>query len=254
MQTLISWNVNGIRAVAKKGLIDWLEEANPDVFSVQETKAHPDQLDDDLLKPLGYTSHFVSAEKKGYSGVATYFKTAPDDIETMGVKEFDAEGRVQILHFPGYSLINAYFPNSQHEGKRLDYKIRFCNDMLKLCKRLEKKGRHVIICGDYNIAHEEIDLARPKANTKNPGFLPEEREWMTTFLSAGYTDCFRDACPDPDHYTWWSYRANARAKNVGWRIDYHCVNDAFMPQVASSRILPDVTGSDHCPVELTLDV
>lgn len=250
---IISWNVNGIRAAEKKGLFQWLKESNPDVLCIQETKAQPDQLDETFY-PEGYHVHFMSAEKKGYSGVAVYSKEEPLSVENLGIEDFDSEGRTIIAHFKNFTVVNCYFPNSQAEGARLDYKTGFNNAILVKCDELVNSGKNVILCGDYNVAHKPIDLANPKRNEKNPGYLPEEREWMTLFLDAGYVDTFRQFNKEPEQYTWWSYRMNARAKNIGWRIDYHCVNQAFMPRVKDSIILPEVMGSDHCPVEITVEV
>lgn len=250
MARIISWNVNGIRAVQKKGFTEWLQNTRPDLLCIQETKASPEQLDAELLEPDGYRSIWISAERKGYSGVAAFVKTEPDEVRTMGVPEFDCEGRVMVLDYPGYSVVNAYFPNSQPEGARLDYKLSFCKAVLETCDSLVGKGRSVILCGDYNIAHMPIDLENPKQNEKNPGYLPEERQWMDTFTGAGYVDTFRMFCTEPGHYTWWSYRFNARARNIGWRIDYHCVDSHSAARVQASTILDDVMGSDHCPVVL----
>jgi exodeoxyribonuclease-3 len=255
MKRILSWNVNGIRAVAKKGFIDWLKNESPDILAIQETKAQIDQLDDELINIDGYKSHFMSATRKGYSGTALYLKEVPESVENLGCEEFDDEGRTIIAHFKNFTLINCYFPNSQEEGKRLDYKIEFCDAILNKCNELVSSGKNVVLCGDYNIAHTEIDLKNPKTNQKNPGFLPEEREWMTKYLDAGYADVFRRFHPDEkDHYTWWSYRFSAREKNVGWRIDYHCVNEDFFKKVIRSEIRNDVMGSDHCPVSIELDV
>lgn len=249
---IVSWNVNGFRAVLKKGFTEWFEKTKPDVLCLQETRVLPEQLDPDTLEPNGYTSYWMPAQKKGYSGVATFVKKKALSHANLGNAEFDGEGRVQILEFKAFTLVNAYFPNSQDEGKRLDYKVRFCDAMLACCEEIVGAGKHVILCGDYNIAHKAIDLARPKENEGNPGYLPEERDAMTRFLGAGYVDTFRHFCPDPGHYTWWSYRANARANDIGWRLDYHCVNQDFLPRVKSVEILKNVMGSDHCPVSLTL--
>lgn len=255
MKKIYSWNVNGIRAAEKKGLIDWVAEETPDVLAIQETKAHPEQLSDALLNIDGYKSFFMSATRKGYSGVAIYTKEEPLSIENLGVEEFDNEGRTIIAHYENFSLINCYFPNSQSEGVRLDYKLGFNNAILDKCNELVASGKNVVLCGDYNVAHTEIDLKNPKTNTKNPGFLPEERDWMSTFLDAGYRDVFREQHPDePDHYSWWSYRMNARARNIGWRIDYLCVNEAFVEKCGEAKIHPDVMGSDHCPVSLVVHV
>jgi exodeoxyribonuclease-3 len=255
---ILSWNVNGIRAVEKRGLIPWIRDESPDVLCLQETKARPDQLVPDLIRPQDnrgkfYTSYWASAKKAGYSGVAIYSKTQPLEVKPLGTAEFDDEGRVLQAEFKDFTLINAYFPNSQDAGARLGYKLDFCDTVLKLCNTLVSRGRHLVLCGDYNIAHTPIDLARPKENEGNAGYLPEERAWMDTFTGAGYVDTFRHFhAGEGGHYSWWSYRMNARERNVGWRIDYHCVNQAFMPRIKSSMIRPDVTGSDHCPVQLEL--
>lgn len=252
MTKIISWNVNGIRAVQRKKALDWLEQEKPDIFCIQETKAHPDQLDEELLRPEGYETLWVSAERKGYSGVAAYVKRAPSEMRLLGDDQFDCEGRTMILDYPEFTLLNCYFPNSQPEGARIEYKIAFCNAVLETCKDLVKNGKHVIVCGDFNIAHKPIDLKNPESNEKNPGYLPQERAWMDTFINSGFADSFRMFCSEPGHYTWWSYRFRAREKGVGWRIDYHCVDDAFRDQVKGAAILDQVMGSDHCPVQLTL--
>lgn len=249
---IISWNVNGLRAAAKKGFLEWLKKTKPEILCIQESRVLPDGIDPNLILPKGYTAYWMPAKKKGYSGVATFSRTEPLSISTMGRPEFDDEGRVQVLDFGEYSIINAYFPNSQPERKRIDYKIRFCDTMRRLCNKLVRSGKNVVLCGDYNIAHTEIDLARPKQNEDSPGYLPEEREAMSKFLKAGYVDTFRHFTQEPGHYSWWSYRANARANNVGWRIDYHCVNKDFLPRVKEADIMHSVHGSDHCPVSLTL--
>lgn len=250
---VISWNVNGIRAAERNGFLDWIIASDADVVCVQETKAHPEQLSEELLSPAGYVSHFSSAEKRGYSGTATYSKKKPDNVTTLGIKDFDTEGRVLITTFGSLHIVNAYFPNSQEGGKRLDYKLAFCAAVKEHLDGLVRSGHDVLLCGDYNIAHTEIDLARPKQNENNPGYLPEEREWMTSFLTSGYTDTFRVFEPGPGHYTWWSYRGGARARNVGWRIDYHCVNERLRDRVLSSVIHPETTGSDHCPLSIHIE-
>jgi exodeoxyribonuclease-3 len=255
MMRVISWNVNGIRAVEKRGFLDWFSKEAPDILCLNETKAEPGQLSPKLVQPQAggnlYRSYWACAKKKGYSGVAIYSKIEPLEVRFMGKEEFDDEGRTLIAEFEGFTLIAAYFPNSQDAGARLDYKLAFCGSMLRLCNSLEKKGRHFLLCGDYNIAHTPIDLARPKANEGSAGYLPEERAWMDKFTAAGHVDTFRHFHPgEPNHYTWWSYWGTARERNVGWRIDYHCVDKAFLPNVKSSIIRPDVQGSDHCPVEI----
>ncbi len=247
---IVSWNVNGIRAATKNGMWTWFKKYKPDILLLQEIKALPEQVEKEILNPAGYNSIWMPAEKKGYSGVAAYFKEAPLNADKMGIPEFDSEGRVQILKWKNFSILNAYFPNSQEAGKRLTYKLGFCDEILKIGQDYRKKKKNLIICGDYNIAHKPIDLKNPKSNEKNPGYLPEEREWMTKFLDSGFVDIFREFEPGPDHYTWWSYRMNARERNVGWRIDYHCANQEFLAQVKKIKILNQVMGSDHCPVML----
>jgi len=256
---IISWNVNGIRAVEKRGFVDWVVKNNPDILCLNETKAEAGQLSPGLLNPpvkgTPYSVFWASAVKKGYSGVAVYTKEKPEDVHFFGKEEFDNEGRVIVAEYKKFTLIAAYFPNSQDERRRLDYKLSFCDTMLKLCNSIVKKGRHFLLCGDYNIAHTPIDIARPKANENSAGYLPEERAWMDKFTNSGYVDTFRHFHPgEAGHYTWWSYMGHAREKNVGWRLDYHCVDKGFMPCVKSSVILADVQGSDHCPVEIELDI
>ena len=254
---IISWNVNGIRAIEKKGFFEWLKKEDPDILCLNETKAEPGQLSPLFLNPPGteYKSYWASAKKKGYSGVAIYTKKEPAEVRFMGKSEFDEEGRVLAADYEDFTLIAAYFPNSQDEGKRLGYKLGFNDAMLKLCNSIVKKGRHFLLCGDYNVAHTPIDLARPKQNENSAGYLPEERAWMDSFLKAGHIDTFRHFHPgEPGHYTWWSYMGQARSKNIGWRIDYTCVNKDFLPKVKQSIIRPEVEGSDHCPVEIELSL
>ncbi len=266
---IVSWNVNGIRAVEKKDFIPWILGCGADVVCIQETKANPGQLSPSLLSPgseddddaplfsdekgPSYKSWFSSAKKPGYSGTAIYSKTEPDRVETLGNPLFDDEGRVTIAYFGKLAVISAYFPNSQGVGLRLPYKLDFCAAIYEKCTSLVNDGYNIALGGDYNIAHKPIDLAHPKANEGNAGYLPEERAWMDFFTSHGFTDTFRCFCREPAQYTWWSYRMHAREKNVGWRIDYWCVNDSFLSHVKDSRILSDVTGSDHCPILLELD-
>ncbi len=250
MRKIISWNVNGIRAAEEKGLFKWMREENPSILCLQETKAQPDVLTKKFIEPDGYYSYFASAQKKGYSGVVTYTKDEPKKIKLMGIDEFDSEGRYLETVFEDFILINTYFPNSQSEGKRLDYKIRFCQELHKKISEYRDQGKKVILCGDYNIAHKEIDLANPKTNTKNPGFLPEERAWMDEFIGDGYIDIFRFFDPSPGNYTWWSYRFGAREKNIGWRIDYFTITENLLDDIKNCEILNTVPGSDHCPVLL----
>jgi len=254
MVRVYSWNVNGMRAIVKSGFLTWLAQERPDLVCIQETKAKSEDLDPAVRDPKGYASVWQPAERPGYSGVAVYYKKnrEPLDIQPMGVKDFDCEGRVQVITLEELTVVNAYFPNSQPERARLDYKLAFCTGVRKLCNRLRRKGKHVALCGDYNIAHKEIDLARPAANVNNPGFYPEERAAMDTLLRAGYVDTFRHFTKEPGHYTWWSYRTNARARNIGWRLDYFCVDKPFLPRIARAEIHSEVMGSDHCPVSITV--
>ncbi|HWR12037.1 MAG TPA: exodeoxyribonuclease III [Rectinemataceae bacterium] len=260
MKKLLSWNVNGIRACSGKGFLDWLSREDADFVCLQETKAHPDQLTADLKNPLGgdgkpYAVYWSSAKRRGYSGTAIFSKREASSISTLGIPEFDDEGRTVIADFDDFVLVSAYFPNSQEARARIDYKLRFCDIILAYCDELRAKGRHVVVAGDYNIAHRPIDLARPDQNEGNPGYLPEERAWMDKYTSAGYIDTFRHLCPEPGHYSWWTYRApQARANNVGWRLDYHCIDPEFLPALAGADIQSDVMGSDHCPVSLSLDL
>jgi len=253
---LFSWNVNGIRAVARKGFLDWLESESPDVLCVQEIKAKPEQLIQDLRQPAGYYAYWNSAQRKGYSGVTTWSVAEPLSVEAgFGVDEFDVEGRVLMAEYPGFKLFNVYFPNGRRDLERLDYKLRFYTAFLDYCAVLHDRGERLIICGDFNTAHRAIDLARPKQNQKTSGFLPEEREWLDRYLAHGFVDTFRALHPDEaGRYTWWMYMRNARARNIGWRIDYFMVSEALMPAVTEATILSAVMGSDHCPIVLELDV
>jgi exodeoxyribonuclease-3 len=257
MMRILSWNVNGIRAVEKRGFVQWFHSEAPDMLCLQETKARPEQLSPELREPQSkggkYYAYWASAKKPGYSGVAIFSRVEPKKVRPLGMSKFDDEGRVLIAEYPDFSLISAYFPNSQDAGARLPYKLEFCDAIMALCNGLVKKKRHFVLCGDYNIAHTPIDLARPHENEGNAGYLPEERAWMDAFTAAGHVDMFRQTHPgETGHYSWWSYRAAARARNVGWRLDYHCIDKAFVDRVKSTCIRPDVEGSDHCPVELEL--
>jgi len=253
MKKIFSWNVNGIRAAAKKGLMDWVGSTSPDILCIQETKAQPEQVPPEVGNPDGYHVYWASAEKKGYSGVAVYTREEPRSVSTMGIDQFDAEGRLLQLEYPEFTLITAYFPNSQAEGKRLGYKLEFCNALKELCDAHTAKGRNLVLCGDYNISHKPIDLARPKENEQNAGYLPEERAWMDEFIGAGYVDTFRMFNSEGGHYTWWSMITRGRERNVGWRLDYHCVNKQTAALVTAAEIHDDVMGSDHCPVSVTLE-
>jgi len=251
---IISWNVNGVRAIQKKGFIDWLHEESPDILCLQETKGHPDQLDAKLLAPDGYKTYWSAAEKKGYSGTAIFTKKEPKAVrEGLGVREFDTEGRTLAADYGDFILFNIYFPNGGHGNKRVPFKMAFYDAFLKKAKALINKGRKVIVCGDVNTAHTEIDLARPKQNEKNTGFLPEERAWVTKFIENGFVDTFRHFHKDGGHYTWWDYKTRARERNIGWRIDYFFTSQNLLPNLKNAFILDEVLGSDHCPVGIELN-
>jgi exodeoxyribonuclease-3 len=251
---LITWNVNGIRAVHRKGLMDWLKQENPDILCLQETKAHPSQLEAELITPPPYQSHWSSAQKKGYSGVALYLKKSPDSIvEGLGIPEFDVEGRTLISEYQEFILFNSYYPNGQHDLGRVPYKLRYSDTVLQKALELHKqKNKPIILAGDFNTAHKEIDLARPKENEGNTGFLPQERAWLDKLVAAGFVDIFREFEPGPHQYTWWSYRAGARRKNIGWRIDYFFITPDLRDRVKSAYLQPHILGSDHCPVVMEL--
>ena len=250
---IISWNVNGIRAAAQKGFLPFIEAANPDILCIQETKAHDHQLEDALLNIPGYFAYFHSGEKKGYSGTAVYCKSEPLAIRTgLSNPAFNNEGRTIIMEYPDFILYNVYFPNGQKDEQRLAFKMDFNRCIQNDVQELLSAGKNVIVCGDINIAHREIDLKNPKENSKRSGFLPEERAWVDDFLGIGMVDSWRVQHPEAIKYSWWSYRFNARANNAGWRIDSFFVSENFMPQVAGTDILDEVMGSDHCPIVLTL--
>lgn len=251
---LFSWNVNGIRAVQNKGFLDWFQQAKPDILTLQETKAHPDQLADALKQPDGYYTYWASAEKKGYSGVALYSKQEPVDVQIgLGIPEFDSEGRTIVADYGDFVLIAAYFPNGSRDHSRVPYKMAYKQDFLAYCERLRAEGRPVIFCGDVNTAHREIDLARPRSNQNTTGFLPIERAWIDQVVEHGYIDIFRDLYPErTDAYTWWTYIGKARERNVGWRIDYFFISPDLRPRVVAAEIHPEILGSDHCPISLTL--
>ncbi len=252
---LLSWNVNGLRAVHKKGFLDWFKQADPHVLCLQETKLSPEQAPPEVKQVDQYDVHFCSGERKGYSGVALFTKLKPESVQTgFGVTEFDTEGRIIIADYKHFVLFNIYFPNGKQSAERLDYKMRFYDAFLDRAERLKAQGRNIVVCGDVNTAHKEIDLARPKENQKVSGFLPEERAWMDKFVSHGYVDTFRIFNAQPGQYTWWDQLTRARERNVGWRIDYFFVNEGFKKQIAGAYILPEVMGSDHCPVGLDVVV
>jgi exodeoxyribonuclease-3 len=252
---LVSWNVNGIRAAVRKGFFDWLDAATPDVLCLQETRIQADQLTERLTRPPGYQTHWYPAERKGYSGVTTWSRTPSLDVQRgFGIEEFDVEGRVLITEHPDFRLLNIYFPNGGRGLERLDYKLRFYEAVLDYCDGLHARGERLVLCGDFNTAHRPIDLARPKRNASNSGFLEEERVWIDRYLAHGFVDTFRALHPDvAERYSWWMYMRNARERNIGWRIDYFMVSEALVSAVAGADILSEVMGSDHCPVTLDLE-
>ena len=249
---LISWNVNGLRACMGKGFYDYFKEADADFFCLQETKLQEGQIDFD---PEGYFSYWNYAEKKGYSGTAVFTKHEPIKVTYgIGVEEHDHEGRVITLEYPDYYMITVYVPNSQDELQRLDYRMKWEDDFLKYVKKLDKK-KPVIWCGDLNVAHKEIDLKNPKTNRRNAGFTDEEREKISKVLESGFTDTFRYFYPDREQiYSWWSYRFHARENNSGWRIDYFICSDRLQDKLTGADIHTDIFGSDHCPVELDIEL
>jgi exodeoxyribonuclease-3 len=253
--TIASYNVNGIRAALRKGLADWLSNEALDILCIQETKARPEQVDVSELEGLGYTNHhWHSAEKKGYSGVATFSKQAPDQvIEGCGIEKYDREGRILRTDYGDWTLLNCYLPSGTSGDERQAFKYEFLDDFFDWVHELRKERPQLIIVGDYNIAHHEIDIHDPVRNKKNSGFLPEERAWMTKWFESGFTDTFRSKHPEEVEYSWWSYRANARANNKGWRIDYQSVTDNLKDKVLNAHQRPDAEHSDHCPVWLELD-
>jgi exodeoxyribonuclease-3 len=250
---LLCWNVNGIRAVSKKGFQEWLDEVSPDILCLQETKAHFEQLSEDLQEPRGYYTYWNYPERKGYSGVAIFTREEPLRIQYgFGVAGFHSEGRVLIAQYPKFILLNIYFPNGKKDETRLKYKMDFYDVFLEFVEALKPKYENLIICGDFNTAHKEIDLARPKENQKISGFLPEERAWIDKFVGHGYVDAFRHFHKEPGQYTWWDLKTGARERNVGWRLDYFFVTEALLPSVSEAFIMPDMMGSDHCPVGISL--
>ncbi|RLC94209.1 MAG: exodeoxyribonuclease III [Chloroflexi bacterium] len=250
---ILCWNVNGVRAVKRKGFFEWLYRESPDILCLQETKVQPDQIDDELREPQGYHAYWNCSDTRGYSGVASLCKEEPLSVKTgFGIEAFDREGRVLITEHPGFLLFNVYFPNGKKDAQRLKYKMDFYDAFLEFIEPLRAQGQKLVICGDFNTAHKAIDLARPKENEKVSGFLPEERAWMDKFVAHGYVDTFRHFNREPGQYTWWDLKSRARERNVGWRIDYFFVSDNLLPQVSSAFIMPDVMGSDHCPVGITL--
>jgi len=250
---ILSWNVNGIRAADKKGFYNWFKKDQPDILCLQEIKAMEEQFPPHLRNTPNYNVYVRSAERKGYSGVATYAKEKPIDVKTgFGIEKFDDEGRILITEYPGFVLFNIYFPNGKRDQERLDYKLDFYDTFLAYADNLKAEGKNIVVCGDFNTAHKEIDLARPKENEKISGFLPIERAWIDTFIDHGYVDTFRYFNKEPGQYSWWDMKTKARERNVGWRIDYFFVNKEFISKVKNAFIMKDVMGSDHCPVGIEI--
>lgn len=248
---IYSWNVNGIRSVWKKGFLDWVAEEQPDTLCLQEIKANPEQLEKELMNIAGYNSYWNSGQRKGYSGVATYSKEAPlKTIIPSGTELLEQEGRVLLSEFAAFTLLNVYFPNGQMGEERLQYKLKFYKELINYCENLKKTQPKLVICGDFNTAHHDIDLKNPRANENRSGFLPVEREMLDRFLGHGYIDVYRHLYPGKVQYSWWSFRTAARNRNAGWRIDCFYVSEAMLDDVKDCVILDQVEGSDHCPIAL----
>jgi exodeoxyribonuclease-3 len=251
---LLSWNVNGLRSVRNKGFLEWLNKEKPDVLCIQETKINDiEKLDTDVREPMGYHVYWNYPERKGYAGVAVFTKDEPASVRyDFGKSRPDLEGRAIIAEYPGFTLFNVYFPNGKANAERLKYKMTFYDVFLKYADSLKASGKKLVVCGDVNTAHKEIDLARPKENAKLSGFLPEERAWIDKFIAHGYADTFRHFNKEPNQYSYWDIKTGARARNVGWRIDYFFVSENLLPSVTKAFIMSEVMGSDHCPVGIVL--
>ncbi|MCE3229776.1 MAG: xth [Bacteroidetes bacterium] len=250
---IISYNVNGIRAAMGKGLMQWISSTNPDVLCLQEIKASPEQVGVFELEEMGYKHYWYPAQKKGYSGVAIFSKTEPLKVEYgCGIKAYDDEGRVLRADFGNCSVMSVYHPSGSSGEDRQAFKMKWLSDFQEYINDLKRSKDKLILSGDFNICHKAIDIHNPVSNAKTSGFLPEEREWMEQFIQSGFIDSFRHFNKDPHHYSWWSYRAGSRAKNLGWRIDYNMVSNVLENSLASASILPDALHSDHCPVVLEL--
>lgn len=252
---IISYNVNGIRAAQKKGFEEWVASENPDIICVQETKAHKEQVNTQEMEAMGYHQFWHSAQKKGYSGVAIFSRYKPDQVvEGFGIEKYDIEGRMIRADYGDWTLLNCYFPSGTSGDIRQDFKMEFLDDIFNWMHELKQERPNLILVGDYNIAHTEIDIHNPKGNKNNSGFLPEEREWMTKWFDSGFTDAFRHLNPEKIEYSWWSYRANARANNKGWRIDYQSVTDNLVEKLIAAKQLGEAKHSDHCPVLVEIDL
>lgn len=255
MVKIVTYNVNGIRAAISKGFYQWLEIQHPDVICIQETKASAGQVDTSMLERLGYRHYWFSAEKPGYSGVAVFTRIAPENVVTgCDNPLYDREGRFIRLDFKGFSVCSVYHPSGTTGEERQAFKMQWLSYFSAYIEKLKQEIPNLVLCGDYNICREAIDIHDPVSNKNSSGFLPEEREWFASFISSGLADSFRLLNPDPHHYTWWSYRANARARNKGWRIDYIMLTEALVPRLKAAQILPDAMHSDHCPMYVLMDL
>ncbi len=253
---IITWNVNGIRALARKGGLDWIRDQQADVICLQEVKASQEQIDqDELVKFTGYDIYWHPAARPGYSGVVTFSRHKPTEFRCgLGAGRFDHEGRVIQTQFRDTILFNIYFPNGKRDHTRLAYKLDFYAHLLEKCNQMHTQGAKIILCGDFNTAHKEIDLANPKENANTSGFLPEERAWIDRYLENGFLDIYRQLYPDRVQYTWWTYRFGARSRNIGWRLDYFLLSEALVSSVRNVTVHDQILGSDHCPVSLTIDL
>lgn len=256
MKKIISYNVNGIRAAVAKGFLNWLSEESPDIICLQETKAQPDQLDENLLHPAGYHAYWFSAEKKGYSGVAILSKEKPLHVEYgCGIEKYDKEGRVIRADYDGYSVISVYFPSGSSGDERQEVKEEFLNDFYPYIQELKKSLPNLIVSGDYNICHQPIDIHNPVSNKNSSGFLPHEREWVSKLINSGFVDSFRKIYPEAEgRYSWWTFRFSARKNNKGWRIDYHMLTSPLADKCVDADILSDIEHSDHCPIKVVMNL
>ena len=251
---IITYNVNGIRAAMSKGLIQWIKEVEPDVLCLQEIKANPEQVGVFEFEEMGYHHYWYPAQKKGYSGVAIFSKTKPSNVTYgCGIKEYDEEGRVLRADFGDLSVMSVYQPSGSSGDLRQAFKMKWLGDYTNYINQLKKSRPQLVLCGDFNICHRPIDIHNPKSNANTSGFLPEEREWMEQFINSGFIDTFRHFNKEPHHYTWWSYRAGSRGKNLGWRIDYNLASENLMPRLKAATILAEAMHSDHCPALLEIE-